>query len=90
MHFSRHCLIQHINEEIEYLYLSTWNQLIVVSKWDYHSLNSKEEAVFAWADIVRVCVEYVYVVGYSLGLEGVVIGIRTRVWVGLYPRISHK
>lgn len=28
--------------------------------------------------VARVCVEYVYVVGYSLGL-GVVIGIRTRV-----------
>ena len=38
---------------------------------------------------VRVCVEYVYVVGYSLELR-VVKYIRTRVRVGLYPRISHK
>jgi hypothetical protein len=34
--------------------------------------------IFAKVEFVRVCVEYVYVVDYSLGLR-VVIGIRTRV-----------
>lgn len=37
----------------------------------------------------RLCIEYVYKIGYSLEL-GVVIGIRTRVSVGLYLRISLK
>ena len=39
--------------------------------------------------LLEFCVEYVYKVGYSLGLA-VVIGIRTRVRVGLYLRISLK
>lgn len=45
--------------------------------------------VLGYNKSVRVCVEYVNKVGYSFGL-GVVIGIRTRVRVRLYPRISHK
>lgn len=40
-------------------------------------------------EFVRVYVEYVYNVDYSLGI-GVVIGIRNRVRVGLYHRISLK
>ncbi len=40
--------------------------------------DSDWRGIFAKVEFVRVCVEYVYVVGYSLGL-GVVIGIRTRV-----------
>ncbi len=51
--------------------------------------NSGWSGIFAKVEFVRVCVEYVYVVGYSLGLA-VVIGIRIRVRVELYPRISHK
>ena len=39
--------------------------------------------------VVRVCVEYVYIVCYSLEL-GVIIGVRTRVRVGLYPSLSLK
>lgn len=42
-----------------------------------------------WKVIIRVCVEYVYKVSYSLGL-GVVLGVMTRVRVRLYPRTSLK
>ncbi len=43
-----------------------------------HGTNSGWRGIFAKVKFVRVCVKYVYVVGFSLGL-GVAIGIMTRV-----------
>lgn len=45
--------------------------------------------VCAKVEFVGVCVEYVYVVGCSIGL-GVVLDVRNRVRVCLYPSISLK
>lgn len=43
----------------------------------------------SWLNGVRVCVEYAYVVGYSLG-HRVVLGVRNRVSVGLYSSLPLK
>uniref|UniRef100_I1QRZ8 Uncharacterized protein n=1 Tax=Oryza glaberrima TaxID=4538 RepID=I1QRZ8_ORYGL len=49
-----------------------------------HGTNSGWRVIFTKVEFVRVCVEYVYVVGYSLGL-GVVIGIRSKLCVLSQP-----
>ncbi len=60
-----------------------------VSRGSYMGQIQVDVAYSPMWSLLEFCVEYVYKVGYNLGI-GVVIGIRSRVRVGLYLRISLK
>lgn len=60
-----------------------------VSRGSYMGQIQVDVAYSPMWSLLEFCVEYVYKVGYNLGI-GVVLGIRIRGRVGLYPTISRN